>query len=234
MALAVVLCLLIVVVRTQQYAFRFRAERLENDIKSLQYGSTTFSQARPILQRWNATYDDGTCETAKCSAEITLGDFAYARAEFFSRHQRLFRTYGILGGRPAFVRAAASVQDGALRSKSYALYVEVFPSEAMAVGFTPLGYSLIGATRTMEKLPERYAVDSRHPTYRIGWPSGCEVCIMIYADFTSAASPADVERVSKFDFSCLTRWVHPCRLKRDVMPTAWQDIRTEHPEMSPD
>lgn len=102
-ALAVVLCLLIVVVRTQQYAFRFRAERLENDIKSLQYGSTTFSQARPILQRWNATYDDGTCETAKCSAEITLGDFACARAEFFSRHQRLFRTYGILGGRPAFV-----------------------------------------------------------------------------------------------------------------------------------
>ena len=131
-------------------------------------------------------------------------------------------------------RAAASVQDGTLRSKSYVLYVEVFPSEAMAVGFTPLGYSLIGATTTMEKLPERYSVDSRHPIYRIGWPSGCEVCIMIYADFTSAASPADVERVSKFDFSCLTRWVHPCRFKRDVMPTAWQDIRTEHPEMSPD
>jgi hypothetical protein len=229
--IAAALCLLIIVVRVQQYVFQFRAERLENDMKSLKYGSTTLAQAQPIFRRWNATYDDGPCESAKCSGEITIGDFAYAHAEFFSRHQRLFRAYGVLGGRPAFLRAGASILDGVVRSKSYSLDVEVFPSEA--VGFTPLGYSLVGATRTMENLPARYVVDPRHPSYRVGWPSGCEVCIMIYVDFTSAASPADVERVSKFDFSCVTRWAHPCRLKVDIMPAAWQDVHREHPEMSP-
>jgi hypothetical protein len=102
-------------------------------MKSLKYGSTTLAQAQPIFRRWNATYDDGPCESAKCSGEITIGDFAYAHAELFARHQRLFRAYGVLGGRPAFVRAGASILDGVVRSKSYSLDVEVFPSEA--VGF---------------------------------------------------------------------------------------------------
>jgi len=223
-----------VAVRIQQYAFRLRAERLENDIKGLQYGSTTLAQAQPIFRRWRASYNDGVCEAAKCSAVITIGDFAYAHSDFFSNHQRVFRTYGILGGRPAIVRAGASIQDGVVRSKSYALYVEVLPSEAMAVGFTPLSYSLIGATRTVEKLPERSPVDSRHPSYLIGSPDGCEVCIMIYAEFTAAASHSDVERLSQVDFSCLTRWLRPCRLKRDIMPAAWRDVHNDHPEMPPD
>ncbi len=126
MGIAAALCLLIIVVRVQQYVFQFRAERLENDMKSLKYGSTTLAQAQPIFRRWNATYDDGPCESAKCSGEITIGDFAYAHAEFFSRHQRLFRAYGVLGGRPAFLRAGASILDGVVRSKSYSLDVEVF------------------------------------------------------------------------------------------------------------
>ena len=232
LALAVALCLLIVVVRVQQYAFRFRAERLENDMRSLQYGRTTFAQAQPIFQRWNARYDDGTCEAVKCSAEITIGDFAY----HFQSHQKLFRTYGILGGRPAAVSARVSLRNGVVSGKSYVIYIEVFPSEAVAAGFTPYGYSLIGETATMESLASEqwnYSLSSTHPTYRIGSPSGCEICIMIHAHFTAAASSTDVQRLGQIDFSCLTRWLHSCKLKGDIMPAAWQDIHQEHPEMTP-
>ena len=118
MGIATALCLLVIVVRTQQYAFRFRAERLENDIKNLQYGKTTVAEARPIFQSLNATYEEDGCEAASCSAQITIGDFAYSHAEFFSRHERLFRAYGILGGLPAFIRADGFVQIGTVRSKT--------------------------------------------------------------------------------------------------------------------
>jgi hypothetical protein len=137
----------------QQYAFRLRAERLQNDINSLQYGGSASAQVQAILRRWNATYKpDGSCRQDKCSGEITIGDFAYAHSAFFSNHQRLFGVYGSLGGRPAMVAASSTLEDGVVHSKSYAAYVEVFPNESVAIGLSPYGYSLIGENDDNRKL----------------------------------------------------------------------------------
>ena len=233
---AVAICFLIVAIRVQQYVFRLRVERLQNDIRSLQCRKTGLAETQATLRHWNATYGhDGSCDQSKCSSEIMIGDFAYAHAEFFSNHQRLFRAYGILGGRPAMVRAGVSFENGVVYSKSYATYIEVFPRESVALGFTSYGYSLIGETATMESLPPRYGrypAESRHPAYKVGWPDGCEICIMIYAHFTPAASETDVARLGNLDLSCLTRWFYPCRLKADIMPTAWQDVQEDEPARS--
>jgi hypothetical protein len=217
-------CLLIVAIRVQQYALRFRAERLQHEIQSLEYARTTLEQAQVVFDRWSATYDDGSCEKRKCSAHITIGDFAYAHSAFFSDHQRLFRSYAILGGRPALVKARVSIHHGVVDGKSYGLYVEVFPAESAY--FTTYGYSLIGETATVESTPSGH-IASRHPSYQIGWPGGCETCIMIYAHFTPAAVPFDVQRLGGLEFSCLTRWVRPCKEKVDIMPAAWAEAQRD-------
>jgi len=155
------------------------------------------------------------------------GDFAYMHAAFFSNHGWLFRVYGVLGGRPAIVRASVGIKDGVVRENSYGIYIEVFPKESESVGNTPFGYSLIGGTTMLEALPPERIANSHHPGYWIGWPDGCEICIAIELHATPEASKEDIQRLSKFDFSCLTRWLNPCRDKGDIMPAAWSQSQRD-------
>jgi len=224
--LTAVLCLIVFSVRAQQLAFRHRAERLQYDLQRAEYRKTTLAQLLPVFHRWSASYN-GPCRDNECSAQMTIGDFAYRHADFFSNHQRLFRAYGFLGGRPAIVRAAVAIKGGVVRAKSYAIYVEVFPKESEHGGNTPLGYSLIGETSLVESLPLGRSSPLRHPSYWIGWPSGCEICIAIEVHATPDAPPEDIQRLNKLDFSCLTRWFQPCRDKGDIMPEAWAQVQKE-------
>jgi len=142
---------------------------------------------------------------------------------FFFNHQRLLRIYGVLGGRPATVSARVVVQDDVVITKFYGVYVEVYPGEAGRGG--SYGYTLIGRTAVGEGLPDTRP--ETHPSYLISWPSGCENCVEIHANFSSSASTADVQRVSTMDFSCVTRWVTPCKEKADIMPAAWLQVQKD-------
>ena len=228
---AATLSLLVLAIRAQQYLFRHNAERLQHDISAFQYGRTTFVQAQPILRYWKASVaPDESCGQGSCSGRISVGDFAYRHSAFFSNHQRLLWAYGILGGRPAIVGADVLFRADVLRSKSFSVELEVFPHESAAFGFTPIGYSLLAENSVAETLPAwKLSVASQHPTYEVGSPGGCEVCISIWAHFTSNASETDVEKVGAIDLSCLSRWFQPCRLKDDVMPAAGQIERSEDP-----
>jgi hypothetical protein len=176
-----------------------------------------------VFERWSARFDDGPCEKRKCSAEIALGDFANAHLVFLAYHQRLLRLYEVLGGRPVLVDARVSVRDGLVQGKSYSLFTDVSACEAGDCG--SFGYTLIGENSTSDSI----LIDkmSTHSTYRIGWPSGCEICVKIYARFTSQTSQSDVERVGGLNLSCVTRWVTPCKTKEDIMPGAWQQAEKD-------
>ena len=226
-AFALVL-VLVFAIRMQQYVLRFRAERLERDIASLTLSSTSFEQTQVLFRRWGAVFDDGPCEKGKCSAGIALGDFTHAHPGFLVYHQRLLRLYEILGGRPTVVNAHITILDGFVHRKSFSVYTDVSPCEAGSCGF--YGYTLMGVSTTNDSI----GVDqmSRHPSYRIGWPGGCEICVEIYARFTPQASPEDVERVGRLDFSCVTRWVTPCKTQADIMPGAWKQAEKDRQESS--
>jgi hypothetical protein len=208
------------------------------ELSTLRYGRTSFADAQPILRNWNATVvPDQSCAQGICSARISLGDFVYRHAVFFSHHQHLFWAYGILGGRPAAISAGVSFRDGVLHSKSYFVGIEVFPHESAAFGFTAIGYSLLAETEIADALPLRRrntSIRSQHPTYEVGSPGGCEVCISIWAHFSGSASAADVARIGAIDSSCLSRWFRPCRLKADIMPAAWRIQESESPYARPD
>jgi hypothetical protein len=40
--------------------------------------------------------------------------------------------------------------------------------------------------------------------------------------FMPEVTSFDRNRLKQMDFSCVTRWRHPCRTQSDVMPAAWQ------------
>ena len=231
----VALCLLILAIRAQQYFFRFKAERLQEDIRGLKYGKTTFASAQPDLQRWNAEITpDRSCTQGSCFCRISFGDFAYQHSVFFAGHQRFLRVYGVLGGRPAAVIVKLAFLDRVIHDKSFSVAIEVSPHESASVGFTPIGYDLLGESSVRETLLSvPWASAHQHPRYEVGSPGGCEVCISIWVHFDGDASESDIARVGAINLSCLSRWFEPCRWKEDLMPGAWQIERNENPDARP-
>jgi hypothetical protein len=133
----------------------------------------------------------------------------------------------MLGGRPSRVRAAVCIQEGFVRHKDYAAFVEVFPKESKPGWSTPYSYTLIAEVATVESLPPGLVARSPHPAYWIGSPGGCEICIKSEVRLTPAASSEDAQRLSQIDLSCITRWLYPCRSREDIMPAAWAEMRHE-------
>src|SRR5262245_36364983 len=79
------LLLLTIVIRVQQWRFRYRTEHLLQDIHSLQVRRTTFEEAMDVIERWKAWgfffdryavgshhLQNGRCTEAQCDFEIRL------------------------------------------------------------------------------------------------------------------------------------------------------------------
>jgi len=228
-AISVLICLLVVVVREQQYVLRFRAEQLLKDVQRLQNGTTTFEETERILDSWNPRYDHAKtwCRAAKCAVQVKIGDFANNHEVFFAKYGLVRRIYSLMGGRLAMAGADVTVEKGTIVNHEYGVMVFVFPSEIS--GPDAYGYTLIGQLEFGESTPFGPREDTLHPTYNIGWPSGCEICIAIHVNLKPGASAADVERLSQVNFSCLTRWLQPCRDKSDILPAAWAQAQKDLP-----
>lgn len=210
--------------RAQQYVFRSHAEQLKKDWQNLSYGVDNFEQTRKSLERWHPKYDHGSawCRGASCIAEIALGDFSHSHRLFFSRHPRCLRLYEILGGRTATLTARITFEKNSLSAKAMEAKVFVTPSEMVPP--TAFGTTLIGITSVPSTIFSR-RTDPRHPTYEIGSPSGCEICVMIFVNIHQDASRADMKRLSNINLSCFTRWFNPCREKSDIMPAAFAEAQ---------
>jgi hypothetical protein len=216
-------CLLVLGIRVQQYAFRLRAERLISDIRLLQYGKTTFTEAQQILEPWDPHYNHGEawCRAAECQADVATGDVVTSHLRFFfENHQRLIRLYRVLGGRPAEAAASVRIRNARVAKFSYSLMMQVPAGKTEP--WADYDYTLIGTVGIGETDQFGQNLDDpQHPTYRVGWPSGCEICVAIDVSFRPEASSSDVQRLSRFDFSCLSRWFRPCREKSDILPEAF-------------
>jgi hypothetical protein len=61
---------------------------------------------------------------------------------------------------------------------------------------------------------------AQHPYYKVGRPGGCMVlCQMVVAYYSTHAPPAEIERLTAYDFSCFTRFT-PCMRIEDLLPAA--------------
>jgi hypothetical protein len=254
-----VLILLLLASQIEQHIFRSRAESLLSQLQSLELRKTPWPDAQHQLKRWDAetTFHD-QCNADACSITITLFEpvygFAYHRNIFvrlddyfrwrfklsydegpFVRTEiGLFRGYMLMGGRPARVIAEVGMRSGVVWSKGFSVYIETYwhniPDFAPGRWFE---YTLVAETRTVPNLDSsgRNSGDPQltlHPSYVIDRPGGCEICVLGYVHFTPYADAGDIQRLSQLNLSCLTR-LRPCRVEKDIMPSAWKQYLTEHP-----
>jgi hypothetical protein len=225
-ALLLVLVLLFGWLRIQEWVFRHSAEQLFGEIQAVGF-HTTFQQLDSVFERWHGSVSYGTpCSKEACNFNIEIAEPITWRND--SRLiPALLSIYRTLGGHPAVARAAIRVRNGFVEAKRYGLSIEA-PQGVAEKGRTLTYY--VEANILTKPRDETFDPDglttSRHPEYQIG-SVGCLGCLEIHVFFTPSADLADVERLSRINFACLTRQ-HPCRTKEDIMPIAARE--QQHPK----
>lgn len=212
------------VIQVDQQIMRRRAQALVDDLLELQVGITTLDQGRQILRRWPEASVLQNC-TTKCEVGVVLDDLSRKHGAYLYSHQKLFKIYQLLGGRPAEFRAAVAFENGVFESDSTGFYLYVAPHKNPTNTWPE--YTLIGGASIVDQSllgDPYYRPDSLHAAYRVHMPDGCDGCMKIGVDFLSNFTSADRDRLMQFNFSCITRWVHPCRTLADLMPNAWKQI----------
>jgi hypothetical protein len=217
--LLLILVLLSVSVRIQEWVFRNRAEHLSIDIQSIDVTHTTFQQVSSILVRWDRSGGFvGPCSEQYCDFGIAISVPTIQR-DNSKLIPILLPFYRLLGGHPAIARANVNVRNGFVHAKHYSLAIEAPP--IVGADGRSLTYYVEGNISTEPQAGANNPVrlpTNRDPEYQIG-SNACLGCVEIHVKFTPSADPADVRRLSQINFSCLTRQ-HPCRTKEDIMPVA--------------
>jgi hypothetical protein len=231
-------------VQTQQRILRWRAERLLADMHQIRLYQSTWADAQQLMHRWGAWgYYEGSCTAANCAYEIELRSLiSYNRhvppawLVWLLKHDRM-NVYEWFGGRGSVFRASFTVHDGTIWRESTCIGVCV-PRKKMKrvtnadtiLTFDDFEWTLsVGAVsyqrlhRTLEN-PFLFTVGDEslagHPYYKVGRPSGCKIlCQIVDVYYSTRTPPAEMERLTSYDFSCFTRF-HPCARIADLLPAA--------------
>ena len=232
-------------VQIQQRMLRWRAERLLEDMHQIRLYQSTWADAQRLMQKWGTWgYYDGSCTAASCKYEIEMDSIArynprvprHAWLDWLLARDR-FNLYQWFGGRESAVRASFTVHDGTIWRESTAMGVSVprrrmhreFAVDKVLV-FDDFDKSLsIGAIsyqrlhRTLEN-PFVYMGGAEglanHPYYKVGRPGGCKInCQIGVVYYSTHTPPAEIERLTSYDFSCFTRF-NPCKEFEGLLPAA--------------
>jgi hypothetical protein len=251
--LALVL-LLFAAVQFQQHLLRWRAERLMADMHQIRLYQSTWADAQRLMDRWGAWgHYDGSCTEKDCRYEIDLTSTGWHSwdkeqnrfEERTSRHQSIYNFYRWLGGKNAIVHDAFIVQDGTIWRTNTWVNIEVPPN---LFDFGGGSYLLVVGSKGQQALRRSEGggwvlggddVPAEHPYYKMGRPGGCEDCLMAGITYSTHTPQAEIERLTSFDFSCLTRLIS-CKLPEDLMPAAreghlydYLDPNSHEPSIAP-
>jgi hypothetical protein len=212
--------LLVAAIQVQKRILRRRAENLLADVRSLQVRRSTFAQAAAVFSHWsNRGFYSKPCSQESCDFFIRISDFGSVSGKFPGWYTWGIPVYRMAGGRLAGAYASLSVRNGTLSRAFFELGIDVPPFIEPASHET-VSYELGAQIRTNSRVdPNSLLHPSSHPDYTITGPGGCEGCVEVWFEYTPYASAADVERLGKPNFTCITRW-SPCRTKADIMPAA--------------
>jgi hypothetical protein len=227
LSLLLVLILLVSAVHIEDRIFRSRAERLRDDILSIELRQTTFDQVDVFVKRWgDSSRRYGPCSKQHCDFYIDFTDPLFwnsgSKASLVAWHLHEW-----LGGHTSYARGIINVRNGFVWGKTYQIIV-VVPTFMGPDGHL-VSYGLIGRLTGVPRLDGgiEWPTSRRHPEYQIHRPSGCMSCVMVDVEFTPFADPADVRRLAQFNFSCLTGR-RACRTREDIMPAAMAQASREN------
>jgi len=233
-----------VYLRIEQYRFRRQAERLLSDVRELELKKASAAEVRLVVRKWGFEEwqgPDKPCTEDECVYRLKLMPEparAHSLPDPFVAAP-IAHIFDWLGLRPSLVQSWIKIRGNALRSLSFSVYTL---GRGCAQGGGS-GCMLLGDAGTKRGDGSWSAHDQpdvklkhtlMHPTYLVGTlpallnaDTGGSPAVIVWTEFSSDASAADVSRLMQFDLSCLTRF-RPCK-NRDLMSTAWaqsvEDIR---------
>jgi hypothetical protein len=238
LAVLAVVLLLFAAVQFQQHLLRWRAERLMADMHQIRLYQSTWADAQKLMNRWGAWgHYDGSCTAAECRYEIDVSNAGWRSwdrnytgiGSWLLHHQAAYHVYRWLGGRFAIIHFGFIVQDDTIWRADTWICIEVPPK---LLESDDRGYSLIAGAKSRQALRRSKGDSSvlggddqlaEHPYYKAGRPGGCTFCVMATITYSTHTPQADIESLTSFDFSCLTR-LFSCRLPDDLLPA----VRDEH------
>jgi hypothetical protein len=228
-SLLVIYVVLLAAVQISQRVTRRRAEHLLSDLRGLQLERSSWSDAQALMQRWGRWGGyNGTCDADHCEYEIHFNSAGMVpeptivSERFFNLFNRSAeRTAPILGAHLSDVEGGFRVQNN--------LIIGTWFSLATDEPGGPLFSRVIGTrTRNLEPYhlwPEK----DPHSEYRTVSRTG--TLGYFFTQFTAATKPEDVEWLTAFNFSCMTRWVR-CDGEGDLLPSAWAKYKAESKRVS--
>jgi hypothetical protein len=231
-------------VQTQQWMLRWRAERLLADMHKIRLYQSTWADAQRLMHRWGAWgHYDGSCTAASCKYDIDLYSIVssprvarHAWMVWLLRHDRL-NLYQWFGGRASAFHASFTVHGGTIWRESTSIDVSV-PRRRMKrvtnadtiLNFDDFDWTFSVGAGSYQRLQWTvgnfgFSMGSDeslagHPYYKVWRPSGCEIlCQIVSVYYSTRTPPAEIERLTSYDFSCFTRF-NPCARIVDLLPVA--------------
>ena len=227
-------------VQIQQWMLRWNAKRLLADMHQIRLYQSTWADAQRLMHRWGAWgHYDGACTAASCKYEIEMDSSALYSPRVLPQtwlhwlflHDRL-SLYSWFGGHFSGFRISFTVHDGTIWREGGAFGVVVSRRVLKKDGDFDRSLS-VGAEsyqRLHRTLENRFlfigGADGLigHPYYKVGRPGGCMInCQLGLVYFSTHTPPAEIERLTAYDLSCITRF-NPCARLEDLLPAAeaWQ------------
>jgi len=172
----------------------------------------------------------------------SIGSYAWvprlAWLDWLLTHDRL-NLYQRFGGRFSEFNASFTVHDGTIWRESTAMGVSVPTRKIRRADNGDWDWTLSVGAGSYQRLHQVWFAGgdeslAGHPYYKVGRPSGCKIlCQIVNVSYSTRTPPAEIERLTSYDFSCFTRF-HPCARIVDLLPAAeeWHLYDSEY-ESSP-
>jgi len=218
-----------VAVHAREMIFRYRAEQLLGDVRSLMVHRGTRTELQAMSDRWNSA----PCTEQNCDLESDLS-YSFLESASTGFPGLCLRVFRMFGGRLARVRAQALERAGG----AWTIWFRVDVQNPSRRNFD--GWDFEDMLSSVVTSVSRFSIESGwrgltlHPDYiiRVRPPrSGDAPPLTMEVMFGPHSEPADIARLMTFDFSCLTR-LTPCRKPDDIMPQAAAQFAREEPQLS--
>ncbi len=229
-SLLVIYLVLLAAVQISQRITRRRAEHLLSDLRGLQLERSSWSDAQALMQRWGRWgHYEGTCGADHCDYVIRFDSVGLVtrRIVISERFSDLFSRFALMAT-PALGAHLPNVAGGFRLQNN--LVIETSFSLGMYVpgGGSPLS-GVFGKRRRNLEPYDLWPEKDPHPEYRTVLRTG--TIGGFFTQFTAATKQEDVEWLTAYNFSCITRWV-PCREVGDLLPSAWAKFTAESKRVS--
>jgi hypothetical protein len=206
-----------------QLLLRWRAQKLLADIASLHAGRSTWSDAQPMMQKWEScSVPKGPCTTESCTYQVdiiqTLPPFMVGDPAPGARNY-IPRLMDHVGLRSAAARGGFTVDHGTIVFRWFGVQVTPPVSNwGISDGYIPY----ISASSAQTSQFRERAGDQRllHPNRMVQHKDS-----YVAVTFSSDEDPAVQSALMDFHFSCITR-LRPCESEADLLPEGmrmWQE-----------